>query len=112
MLPLTCALPPPPPEEKPDVKSQPPTVLQVPLEASAIPTTRISLAYAAFTLGAMWVVLALLSVEPACPSTGALVSTPEKFRMMPTAFTAVRSEEHTSELQSHSDLVCRLLLEK
>src|SRR5438034_2128985 len=27
-----------------------------------------------------------------------------------TGFT--RSEEHTSELQSHSDLVCRLLLEK
>src|SRR5438034_8213803 len=26
--------------------------------------------------------------------------------------TANRSEEHTSELQSHSDLVCRLLLEK
>src|SRR2546421_7989050 len=26
--------------------------------------------------------------------------------------TAVRSEEHTSELQSRSDLVCRLLLEK
>src|SRR5947207_4606900 len=28
----------------------------------------------------------------------------------PAAF--LRSEEHTSELQSHSDLVCRLLLEK
>src|SRR5438034_3756079 len=28
------------------------------------------------------------------------------------AATARRSEEHTSELQSHSDLVCRLLLEK
>src|SRR5438034_8409922 len=27
-------------------------------------------------------------------------------------FGAFRSEEHTSELQSHSDLVCRLLLEK
>src|SRR5438034_5225075 len=27
-------------------------------------------------------------------------------------FFAKRSEEHTSELQSHSDLVCRLLLEK
>src|SRR5476649_2970468 len=27
-------------------------------------------------------------------------------------FTCARSEEHTSELQSHSDLVCRLLLEK
>src|SRR5438034_8680577 len=26
--------------------------------------------------------------------------------------TGQRSEEHTSELQSHSDLVCRLLLEK
>src|SRR5438034_7754978 len=28
------------------------------------------------------------------------------------ASTRPRSEEHTSELQSHSDLVCRLLLEK
>src|SRR5438132_10205734 len=28
------------------------------------------------------------------------------------AVLAKRSEEHTSELQSHSDLVCRLLLEK
>src|SRR5260221_9078621 len=27
-------------------------------------------------------------------------------------FSSKRSEEHTSELQSHSDLVCRLLLEK
>src|SRR5436190_10051646 len=29
-----------------------------------------------------------------------------------TELRAPRSEEHTSELQSHSDLVCRLLLEK
>src|SRR5438034_1686641 len=29
-----------------------------------------------------------------------------------TGSTDIRSEEHTSELQSHSDLVCRLLLEK
>src|SRR5438477_6079711 len=28
------------------------------------------------------------------------------------AFLGVRSEEHTSELQSHVNLVCRLLLEK
>src|SRR5947207_5495198 len=27
-------------------------------------------------------------------------------------YSSLRSEEHTSELQSHSDLVCRLLLEK
>src|SRR5260221_10726346 len=30
----------------------------------------------------------------------------------PVCEAAYRSEEHTSELQSHSDLVCRLLLEK
>src|SRR5260221_1967454 len=30
----------------------------------------------------------------------------------PLVTSAERSEEHTSELQSHSDLVCRLLLEK
>src|SRR2546430_13398349 len=28
------------------------------------------------------------------------------------AYTGIRSEEHTSELQSQSNLVCRLLLEK
>src|SRR5436190_13981600 len=31
---------------------------------------------------------------------------------LPPAARCARSEEHTSELQSHSDLVCRLLLEK
>src|SRR5260221_3040473 len=33
-------------------------------------------------------------------------------RRGPFAACEARSEEHTSELQSHSDLVCRLLLEK
>src|SRR5438034_8742348 len=42
---------------------------------------------------------------------GVLMSTPGTgLRVDSTAF--ARSEEHTSELQSHSDLVCRLLLEK
>src|SRR2546430_6754582 len=31
---------------------------------------------------------------------------------VPASMAAVRSEEHTSELQSQSNLVCRLLLEK
>src|SRR5215204_7214991 len=31
---------------------------------------------------------------------------------VPSRAGSMRSEEHTSELQSHSDLVCRLLLEK
>src|SRR5260221_10646068 len=39
-----------------------------------------------------------------CPSR----SLRRRCALRPTAF---RSEEHTSELQSHSDLVCRLLLE-
>src|SRR5947207_6985529 len=34
------------------------------------------------------------------------------FTVSATASSGLRSEEHTSELQSHSDLVCRLLLEK
>src|SRR5436190_9904987 len=33
-------------------------------------------------------------------------------QLRPAGRVLVRSEEHTSELQSHSDLVCRLLLEK
>src|SRR2546428_9494033 len=33
-------------------------------------------------------------------------------KAIPTTKDGVRSEEHTSELQSRSDIVCRLLLEK
>src|SRR5260221_6790678 len=42
-----------------------------------------------------------------CVSRPTRSSRPRSSRFVPT-----RSEEHTSELQSHSDLVCRLLLEK
>src|SRR2546421_466081 len=45
------------------------------------------------------------------------VATPEVQERLPvphhaSTFKGCRSEEHTSELQSRSDLVCRLLLEK
>src|SRR5260370_25514871 len=36
----------------------------------------------------------------------------QELRIGPTAGHCTRSEEHTSELQSHLNLVCRLLLEK
>src|SRR5438132_10446098 len=36
----------------------------------------------------------------------------ERLGVAPHLLHLARSEEHTSELQSHSDLVCRLLLEK
>src|SRR5260221_3629671 len=42
-----------------------------------------------------------------CSPPGSSSSTPSGAQKK-----ARRSEEHTSELQSHSDLVCRLLLEK
>src|SRR5690349_23373797 len=44
-----------------------------------------------------------------------LISPSWKVGVLPqsaTGITAARSEEHTSELQSRRDLVCRLLLEK
>src|SRR5438034_8028499 len=44
---------------------------------------------------------------PGAPSAVRPDATPAALSMH-----GVRSEEHTSELQSHSDLVCRLLLEK
>src|SRR5260221_2134834 len=50
-----------------------------------------------------------LSLEPWLMS---LVSDGEETTGQQEAIIVLRSEEHTSELQSHSDLVCRLLLEK
>src|SRR5438034_2790270 len=45
--------------------------------------------------------------------SGPVVTQPEcSTRWTADPASAARSEEHTSELQSHSDLVCRLLLEK
>src|SRR5947207_5389487 len=41
-----------------------------------------------------------------------LITRCEASDLAPAIEREVRSEEHTSELQSHSDLVCRLLLEK
>src|SRR6266540_5183671 len=51
------------------------------------------------------------------PYTTLFRSTAARWRQRPSASTphvsrSPRSEEHTSELQSHHDLVCRLLLEK
>src|SRR5260221_6524492 len=48
------------------------------------------------------------SVSTSAVSSRKVWSLPCRARHSPMS----RSEEHTSELQSHSDLVCRLLLEK
>src|SRR5438034_1815110 len=48
----------------------------------------------------------LMTTDAVDPNPG------EAWRLYARIDTVTRSEEHTSELQSHSDLVCRLLLEK
>src|SRR5437773_4356065 len=56
----------------------------------------------------------LLEEQDKCQGRGPQ-SARRELRTAPLAFVLLfqeRSEEHTSELQSHHDLVCRLLLEK
>ena len=52
------------------------------------------------------------SVRIRLPSASARAASIWKNASVPRPPGPTRSEEHTSELQSHSDLVCRLLLEK
>src|SRR5260370_6137114 len=57
--------------------------------------------------------LATTSLRTVCHVTSAGVDTSAPMSNSPFASKApARSEEHTSELQSHLNLVCRLLLEK
>src|SRR2546427_8358748 len=54
-----------------------------------------------------------MSALRARPGAGKRTSRlPARIRLSRTCAMACRSEEHTSELQSQSNLVCRLLLEK
>src|SRR5690606_41792313 len=46
------------------------------------------------------------------PSAGTATATAQPLSAQPPGGAHVRSEEHTSELQSRENLVCRLLLEK
>src|SRR6266480_4774087 len=50
------------------------------------------------------------SMEAATPATATEREAP--ISVLPVATWRLKSEEHTSELQSHVNLVCRLLLEK
>src|SRR5947207_12436547 len=63
-----------------------------------------------------WGVSAAAAVAVAGPAAAAAAPVEEKTEftvmLMAAGEKKIRSEEHTSELQSHSDLVCRLLLEK
>src|SRR3989442_10617079 len=67
-------------------------------------------AYSMFGAGPAFLALVLFVFEPNILAHGALVTT--DLGVACCMFAAVRSEEHTSELQSRPHLVCRLLLEK
>src|SRR5437588_8098943 len=54
----------------------------------------------------------MASVVISNPATDAASCKAERTTLVGSMIPLERSEEHTSELQSHSDLVCRLLLEK
>src|SRR5690242_21935428 len=47
-----------------------------------------------------------------CGDGGGRIEAGERIDQVRALLVAIRSEEHTSELQSHVNLVCRLLLEK
>src|SRR2546430_16701034 len=53
-----------------------------------------------------------LSLHDALPISGSLPGVPWEYQTGLQFTEGQRSEEHTSELQSQSNLVCRLLLEK
>src|SRR6266540_7171175 len=53
-----------------------------------------------------------LSLHDALPISPARLVSPPSVLKMACCRCRARSEEHTSELQSHHELVCRLLLEK
>src|SRR5260221_3693114 len=56
--------------------------------------------------------LSLHDALPICIADHARKADPDGRAAQVRGIADQRSEEHTSELQSHSDLVCRLLLEK
>src|SRR5574343_915903 len=71
------------------------------------------------TLGIIGAVIFLrCTAKYSSKDSGAYTGTPSSLKMYDPAYPSshacwpFRSEEHTSELQSHYDLVCRLLLEK
>src|SRR5260370_32585340 len=53
-----------------------------------------------------------MAYAPPCPRRTSLSSSARPAHQLRVLLVGLRSEEHTSELQSHLNLVCRLLLEK
>src|SRR5206468_7689703 len=85
--------------------------------ASALPVRRrarmSAMAASAFGLGALFIEVSSSSERPLTTGTWGITASGEAPRTRPSSSIQWRrSEEHTSELQSRSDLVCRPLLEQ
>src|SRR2546430_5914960 len=65
-----------------------------------------------FRSGSEQLTMTLPDTSPACFSTSSARDQCTASKSASASRAASRSEEHTSELQSQSNLVCRLLLEK
>src|SRR5260221_9911825 len=79
------------------------------LRASPVSTSTLSATPSIIALSS--VPAALLPLRSSCCHLSIPTARPVESRLA-APIRNKRSEEHTSELQSHSDLVCRLLLEK
>src|SRR5260221_7469458 len=96
---------------RPDVPHQQPSLLRVNSAYSA------SLRYLFLFLSLRHAAIPMRRIKSSCsPRLSAPIvnasSNPSPSANFSASSCRSRSEEHTSELQSHSDLVCRLLLEK
>src|SRR5699024_12350103 len=76
----------------------------------SFPTRRSSDLVTSAALGNLRVMSAFVATVVPCEKSSTSVRS--MYARLTPLMTAVRSEEHTSELQSRFDLVCRLLLEK
>src|SRR5260221_9890198 len=85
-------------------------MIRRPPRSTLFPYTTLFRSFLVTLLGALWVVPAFWDTRfllvMAAWDICAVAAWAIDLALLP------RSEEHTSELQSHSDLVCRLLLEK
>src|SRR5260221_5428255 len=81
-------------------------------ESSA--TSQMRLIEATVSTGYLPLAVSADNITASVPSSTALATSDTSARVgtgLEIIDSIIRSEEHTSELQSHSDLVCRLLLE-
>src|SRR5690242_21548653 len=65
-----------------------------------------------YGFGGRWFHAPLIRSAAECHFVGVVTSSPARRALVAEDDPGLRSEEHTSELQSHVNLVCRLLLEK